>query len=116
MRIIELHPQPNRMLSIVADDGRVGSFDVSPYLKYEAFEALRDPGEFMKVSNGGYFVEWDCGADLSADTIEAHWRVRRVGERHTPSFADQSNPRCADDNGSKRPVSSLQWAHDRCAT
>lgn len=22
--------------------------------------------------NGGYFVEWDCGADLSADTIEAH--------------------------------------------
>jgi len=25
----------------------------------------------MKISNGGYFVEWQCGADLSADTIEA---------------------------------------------
>lgn len=23
----------------------------------------------------GYFVEWDCGADLSADTIEARWQV-----------------------------------------
>ena len=63
------------MLSIVADDGRVGRFDVSPYLQDEAFEALRDQNEFMKVVNGGYFVEWDCGADLSADTIEARWQV-----------------------------------------
>ncbi len=75
MRIAEIRPQPNWVLSIVADDGRVGSFDVSPYLRYEAFEDLRDHGEFMKVVNGGYFVEWDCGADLSADTIEARWRV-----------------------------------------
>jgi hypothetical protein len=80
MRIAELCPQPNWVLSIVADDGRVGSFDVSPYLEYEAFEDLRDPAEFMNVFNGGYFVEWDCGADLSADTIEAHWRVIRAGE------------------------------------
>lgn len=75
MRIAELHPQPNWILSIVADDGRVGSFDVSPYLGYEAFEDLRDHSEFMKVVNGGYFIEWDCGADLSADTIEARWQV-----------------------------------------
>jgi hypothetical protein len=75
MRIAELHPQPDRVLSIVADDGRVGLFDVTPYLKYEAFEALRDPDAFMKVFNGGYFIEWECGADLSADTIEARWQV-----------------------------------------
>ncbi len=71
MRITELRPQANWVLSVVADDGRAGEFDVSPYLEYEAFEPLRDPSEFMKVINGGYFVEWDCGADLSADTIEA---------------------------------------------
>ena len=53
MRIAEIRPQPNWVLSIVADDGRVGSFDVSPYLRYEAFEDLRDHGEFMKVVNGG---------------------------------------------------------------
>jgi hypothetical protein len=75
MRIAELEAQPNCVLSIVADDGRVGRFDVSPYLQYEAFEALRDETEFKKVINGGYFVEWDCGADLSADTIEARWQV-----------------------------------------
>lgn len=73
--IEELDPQLNWVLRIVADDGRVGDFDVSPYLKYEAFDELRDHNEFMKVINGGYFVEWECGADLSADAIDAHWRV-----------------------------------------
>jgi hypothetical protein len=75
MRIVELSPHPNWILSVVADDGRVGNFDVRPYLSYEAFENLKDPAEFAKVSNGGYFIEWACGADLSADTIEAHWQV-----------------------------------------
>lgn len=91
MRIRELRPQPNWVLSIVTDDGRGGTFDISPYLKYEAFEALRDPGEFMKVSNGGYFVEWDCGADLSADTIEAHWCVTTAGQTDSAPYAEQSD-------------------------
>ena len=75
MRIMQVSPQSNCVLSIVAEDGRVGQFDVRPYLADEAFEDLRRPGEFVKVFNGGYFVEWDCGADLSADTIEARWQV-----------------------------------------
>jgi hypothetical protein len=75
MRITKLSPQPNWILSIVADDGRNGYFDISPYLEYEAFEPLRDYNEFLKVYNGGYFVEWDSGADLSADTIEARWQL-----------------------------------------
>lgn len=75
MKIRELHPQPNWTLYIVAEDGRVGSFDVGPYLEYEAFSELRDHNEFMKVFNGGYFVEWKSGADLSADTLEAHWQI-----------------------------------------
>jgi hypothetical protein len=62
-------------LTNVADDGRIGKFHISPYLEYETFEALRDHSEFLKIFNGGYFVEWDCGADLSADTIEAKWQI-----------------------------------------
>ena len=85
MRITELQAQPNSVLSIVAEDGRVGRFDVSPYLEYQAFEALRDHNEFVKVVNGGYFVEWDCGADLSADTIEARWQV--LGKTATQTTA-----------------------------
>jgi hypothetical protein len=83
MRVVELRVEPNWVLSIVADDGRIGRFDVSPYLQYEAFGALRDQNEFVKIINGGYFVEWDCGADLSADTIEAQWHVVGNVARHT---------------------------------
>jgi len=36
----------------------------------------------MQVLNGGYFIEWDCGADLSADTIEARWQQIIVPEHH----------------------------------
>jgi hypothetical protein len=76
MRIVEIKPEANWVLFIVTEDGRAGHFDIAPYLEYEAFQPLRDPREFGKVSNGGYFVEWDCGADLSVDTIEARWQVR----------------------------------------
>ena len=86
MRITELKTQPNWMLTVVADDGRVGHFDVSPYLHYEVFAALKEPSEFAKVFNGSYFIEWDCGADLSADTIEAHWQVVDKTDAINPSF------------------------------
>ncbi|MCK5689302.1 DUF2442 domain-containing protein [Myxococcota bacterium] len=72
MRIKEVKPKSDYTLQIVSDDGRTGIFDVSPYLKFEAFSELKNQDAFMKIINGGYFVEWDCGADLSADTIEAH--------------------------------------------
>ena len=85
MRIAQLQTEPNWVLSLVSDDGRTGYFDVRPYLEYEAFSPLRDPGEFKKIVNGSYFVEWNCGADLSADTIEARWQV--VGKADLPMQA-----------------------------
>ena len=51
MRIVKIHTQADYVLFIVADDGRTGFFDVSHYLEYEAFQSLRDPGEFTKVFN-----------------------------------------------------------------
>ncbi len=75
MRIIEIKPKSNFTLQITTDDGRNGIFDVNPYLEFEAFSELKNQDEFMRVSNGKYFVEWDCGADLSSDTIEAHLEV-----------------------------------------
>ncbi|MCX6583114.1 MAG: DUF2442 domain-containing protein [Candidatus Aminicenantes bacterium] len=75
MRIIGLTPKPDWTLAIVSDDGRKGIFNVAPYLEFEAFSDLKNADEFMKIINGGYFVEWECGADLSADTIEAKMRI-----------------------------------------
>ncbi|MEI6669724.1 MAG: DUF2442 domain-containing protein [Acidobacteriota bacterium] len=84
MRIKQLHPESDWKLFIVAADGRAGVFDVQPYLDDEAFRALKCPAAFTEVTNGGYFVEWACGADLSADTIEARWEL---AERRTPTTA-----------------------------
>ena len=75
MRIAEVKPLADWKLHISADDGRVGQFDLRPYLQFEAFSDLQDVSEFCKVRNGGYFIEWECGADLSADTKEAKMRI-----------------------------------------
>ena len=85
MRIIELTPQADWKLKVVADDGRIGIFDVRPYLEFEAFEELKDISEFKKVKNRGYFVEWESGADLSSDTIDARMKV--IGDAHVGNTA-----------------------------
>ena len=73
MNIAEVIPKENHLLYIKADDGQVGLFDVTPYLESEAFAPLNDRSEFERIHNGRYFIEWECGADLSADTIQARW-------------------------------------------
>ena len=78
MRILRVEKRVDNVLSVVADDARVGNFDVAPYLGYEAFAERSDHDEFIRVGDGGYFVKWACGADLSADTIEAQWDVVAV--------------------------------------
>jgi hypothetical protein len=74
MNIAEILPKENHMLYIKTEDGQAGLFDVTPYLESEAFAPLKDRSEFERIHNGGYFIEWDCGADLSADTIQARWK------------------------------------------
>jgi hypothetical protein len=71
MNIAQIQPLDNYLLDIIADDGSEGVFDVKPYLQAEAFEPLKDLTEFQSIHNGKYYVEWACGADLSADTIMA---------------------------------------------
>ncbi len=73
MNIVEVIPKENYTLYIKTDDGRAGLFDLQPYLESEAFAPLRDRREFERVHNGKYFIEWECGADLSADTIQTRW-------------------------------------------
>lgn len=75
MRITEVKAEKPGILYVVSGDGRRGRFDLKPFLKSEAFRPLSEWGEFSSVRTGGYFVEWHCGADLSADTIEARWSL-----------------------------------------
>ena len=73
MIIESITAKENFILHIVTEDNQSGLFDVSPFLVGKAFEPLRDPENFSQVRNGKYYIEWACGADLSADTIEAKW-------------------------------------------
>jgi len=75
MIIKNITPTDDFTLLIEANDGRQGKFDISPYFKYEVFAELKDLNKFKDILNGGYYIEWDCGADLSADTIETHLEV-----------------------------------------
>ena len=75
MRVTEVIPKEGGILYIIADDGRAGFLDIGPYLAFEAFAPLKSRVEFERIHNGGYFIEWACGADLSADTIEARWEI-----------------------------------------
>jgi len=56
-------------LDVTFADGTRRIYDMKPLLSNEAFEELNDMGLFLQVRNGGYFVEWPTGADLSADTL-----------------------------------------------
>lgn len=71
MKIAEIVAMDDHVLFVETEDGTTGLFDLKPYLSAEAFVPLRQYQGFAAIHNGRYFVEWACGADLSADTIEA---------------------------------------------
>jgi hypothetical protein len=92
MRIAHVVPQKHGILKIISDDGRIGLFDVTPYLEFEAFKPLKNYNEFKCVRNAGYFIEWKCGADLSSDTIEARWLLKNQLESPKEASADGVPP------------------------
>lgn len=70
-RLREVAAKPDHTLHVTFEDGYEGFVDIKPFMEYEAFKNLGEIEEFMKLHNGGYFVEWKCGADLSADTLRS---------------------------------------------
>lgn len=83
MRIAEVTAREDGTLYVISEDGRSGSIDIRPYFESEAFRPLKDWDEFSRIHNRGYFVEWRCGADLSADTIEARWQEQNTQQEPT---------------------------------
>jgi hypothetical protein len=83
MKIVNIVPMPNFTLFIKSDSDITGYFDLRPYLDFEAFRPLQNADEFMKIHNGGYFIEWNCGADLSADTIFTKWQVTNSSTQYS---------------------------------
>jgi hypothetical protein len=80
-RIVSIEAVDDTSLVYTLDSGESRWFDITPYLDFEAFRVLKDPLEFRRLENGGYFVEWRSGADLSLDTLNAHSRPKPSGTR-----------------------------------
>jgi len=74
MIIEKIIPKDNYILHVTNENQQSGLFDVSPYMESEVFSQLKEGNNFQQIFNGKYFIEWNCGADLSADTIEAKWK------------------------------------------
>lgn len=68
-RINTVRANDDWTLEVAFDDGTERRYDVKPLLECEAFSGLKNIEMFRRVHNGGYFVEWDNEADLSADTL-----------------------------------------------
>lgn len=93
MNIAEIIPKENNLLYVKSEEGEAGLFDITPFLESEAFSPLRDRDEFEKIHNGRYFIEWECGADLSADTIQARWKP--LGDASAQPGAPAGTPKMA---------------------
>jgi len=69
MRITAVTANDDWTLDVAFKDGEERRFDVKPLLECEAFADLCNISLFKRIRNGGYFVEWENEADLSADTL-----------------------------------------------
>ncbi len=65
----------NFVLSVELRDGRLGQFDMKPYLDFGAFKQLRERGYFEQVSVQFGAITWPQGQDIAPDTLIAnmHW-------------------------------------------
>ena len=102
MRIAEVVPIDDHILLVETEDGVAGLFDLKPYLDGEVFARLQDRSEFSAVHNGGFFLEWPCGADLSADTIEARLKTAPPDIAQQLNKADPKTARRAPRNAPSR--------------
>ncbi len=68
-KAIEVDALENYILRIKFDNNEIKYFDVKPYLKYKAFEKVKDENNFKKVKISGLSIEWYNGPDICPDEL-----------------------------------------------
>ena len=69
-KVTEVEAKENYRLFVKMADGKMGLFDVSPYLEKGIFTELKDEVYFQQVRPAFGGVAWPHQQDFSADTIE----------------------------------------------
>jgi len=70
VKIIEAIPHDKYSLTVRLDNGKSGSFDVSPFLNKGIFQELKDIRYFEQVHVRGRSIFWPNDQDFCADTID----------------------------------------------
>jgi hypothetical protein len=68
-KVIGVTAKDDFSLELKFNDGSVKRFDAKPYLDYEFFRELKDPGYFQQVGLGFGTIQWPHGQDISPDTL-----------------------------------------------
>ncbi|NOT17013.1 MAG: DUF2442 domain-containing protein [Sulfuriferula sp.] len=69
--VIAVKPLPDYCLYVEIKNGRVGIFDVKPYLDRGVFNALRDVNYFNRVGILLGAITWPDEQDISPETLLA---------------------------------------------
>ncbi|MBD3316786.1 MAG: DUF2442 domain-containing protein [Chitinivibrionales bacterium] len=70
VKIIEVIPGAPYTLNIKLDNGKTGTFDLSPFIDKGIFQELKDEVYFRQVKNCGRSISWPHEQDFCADTID----------------------------------------------
>lgn len=73
-KVILVEPRDNYILFVKLSNGKVGEFDVSPYLDKGIFQELKNLSYFKQVRSAFGGVVWPHEQDFSVDTIEVEMR------------------------------------------
>ena len=68
-RAVAVKPLENYVLKITFENGEIKQFDVKPYMKYKAFENLKNIEMFNTVKISGLSISWANGADICPDEL-----------------------------------------------
>ena len=69
IRVSKVKATDDFKLEILFTNGRFKSFDMKPYLKYPAFETLKELNKFKDISVKYGTVQWGDELDISPDTL-----------------------------------------------
>lgn len=64
-------PLPNYRIRVEIEDGRIGIFDVNPYLEHGVFTELKDVSYFNRVGIQDGVVTWPNEQDIAPETLVA---------------------------------------------
>ena len=68
-KVKEVKTMEKYKLLITFDNSEQKIFSLEPYLEYDVFNTLKNKVEFEKIYIDFGTVCWECGADLSRDTL-----------------------------------------------